>query len=196
MKKRAVFLDRDGTINVDIGYPGSFAEITIYPESYEAVRKIRAAGFLAVVVTNQSGVGRGLFSEDALRDIHQNLIAAMASRGAPLDAIYYCPHYDRSERPEYRRACSCRKPATGLALRAAADFDIDLRRSYMIGDKVEDILFGLNAGMTPVLVRTGFGAETEQKLREMGRPPAAAVGGVLEAVNWILDHDGREHDSV
>jgi D-glycero-D-manno-heptose 1,7-bisphosphate phosphatase len=196
MTKRAVFLDRDGTINVDVGYPRSYDQIEIYPYSYDAVGKIQAAGFLAVITTNQSGIGRGLLTEDELREIHRKMAAAFASRGIRLDGIYYCPHYDRSDIPAFRQNCACRKPGTGMALRAAEDLGIDLSRSYVIGDKVEDVLFGLNIGAKPVLVRTGFGRAAEQSLREKGFRPAAVAENLLEAVDWILQCAPAEHDPV
>jgi len=191
MTKRAVFLDRDGTINVDVGYPRCFDEISIYEGAFEALRRINAAGFLAVVVTNQSGIGRGLLTEDDLRDIHAKMAAAFLARGARIDAFYYCPHYDQSEIPRYRLDCSCRKPKPDMARRAAADFGLDLRRSYMIGDKAEDVEFGRAAGLTPVLVRTGFGAKAELTLRERGVAPASVAETIVEAVDWVLARDAE-----
>jgi D-glycero-D-manno-heptose 1,7-bisphosphate phosphatase len=191
MKKRAVFLDRDGTINADVGYPGEYGQIKIYPYSFQALRKINAAGFLTVVVTNQSGVGRGFFTEAALADIHRRMIAEFAARGVRVDAVYYCPHYDLSDDPRYRLDCPCRKPKPEMGRRAAADLDIDLSRSYMIGDKVEDVQFGLNIGATPVLVRTGFGPSAEKKLQDAGVRPAAVKDDLLEAVNWIVAREAE-----
>jgi len=191
MIKRAVFLDRDGTINVDVGYPRCFGEISIYEGAFEALRRINAAGFLAVVVTNQSGIGRGLLTEDDLRDIHAKMAAVFLARGARIDAFYYCPHYDQSEIPRYRLDCPCRKPKPGMARRAAADFGLDLRRSYMIGDKAEDVEFGRAAGLTPVLVRTGFGAKAELTLRERGIAPASVAETIVEAVDWVIARDAE-----
>jgi D-glycero-D-manno-heptose 1,7-bisphosphate phosphatase len=189
MTKRAVFLDRDGTINVDVGYPSRYDQVTIYAASFEALRKINAAGFLAVVVTNQSGIGRGFLTEDDLRDIHARMAEDFLARGARLDAFYYCPHYDLSEIPRYRLDCPCRKPKPEMARRAAAELGLDLSRSYMIGDKVEDVEFGLAAGASPILVRTGYGTSAEIKLVERAITPAAVAGTLLEAVDWILEHD-------
>lgn len=189
MKKKAVFLDRDGTLNVDDGYPASFSQIVIYPASYEAVRKLNAAGLLTIVITNQSGIGRGLLTENDLAALHTQISASFADQGARLDAFYYCPHYERSGIPHYRLDCTCRKPNAGLALRAAADFGIDLERSYMVGDKVEDILFGLTIKATSILVRTGFGEESLPRLRARGAQPAFVAEDILEAADWIL---GRE----
>jgi D-glycero-D-manno-heptose 1,7-bisphosphate phosphatase len=189
MKKKAVFLDRDGTINVDVGYPSSFDQIRVYPYAFEALRKLNEAGFLAVIITNQSGVGRGFFTEDALRDLHDRLLTSFARRGVRVDAIYYCPHYDPAEPPERQHSCSCRKPNPEMGQRAAADLDLDLRASYMIGDKVEDIEFGWNIGATPVLVRTGFGAAAERLLLDRPLRPAAVADTLLDAVDWILHRE-------
>lgn len=189
MTKRAVFLDRDGTINVDVGYPSRYEQVKIYAFSFEAVRKINAAGFLTVVVTNQSGIGRGFLTEDDLRAIHARMAEEFLAHGARIDAFYFCPHYDLSEIPRYRLDCPCRKPKPEMALRAAADLGLDLSRSYMIGDKVEDVEFGLAAGAAPVLVRTGYGPSAEIRLRERAVSPAAVAGTLLEAVDWILEHD-------
>jgi D,D-heptose 1,7-bisphosphate phosphatase len=186
MKKRAVFLDRDGTINKDVGYPNSFSLIKIYPFSFEAIRKINEAGLLAVIVTNQSGVGRGLIVEKSLHDIHRKLKAAFAKHDAHFDGFYYCPHFASSLTPRYRKNCQCRKPNPGMALQAAEDLNIDIKKSYMIGDKVEDILFGLNIQAKPILVLTGFGKKSLQKLKEKGMTPAYAASNLLDAVNWIL----------
>ena len=192
MKKRAVFLDRDGTLNDDVGYPGSYGRVSVFPYSFDAVRKINAAEMLAVVIPNQSGVGRGYFSEDDLREIHRRMAEEFASRGARLDGFYFCPHYPLSADPLYRLDCVCRKPGPEMGLRAARDLDIDLGSSYMVGDKVEDVQFGRNIGAVPVLVLTGYGRESAKQLREEGRPPAHIGATLLEAVDWILeDAEGR-----
>jgi D-glycero-D-manno-heptose 1,7-bisphosphate phosphatase len=197
MKRKAVFLDRDGTLNVDTAYPSRYEQIAIYPESFEAVKKLNRAGLLAVVVTNQSAVGRGLLTEDDLNDIHARLSASFASHDARLDAIYVCPHYVLSADPRYRKECDCRKPSPGLALRAAADLGIDLGSSYMIGDKAEDIIFGMNIGAVPVLVLTGSGRESLTKLREQSLEPAHVAESILQAADWILDREKRQvHDPL
>jgi len=189
MKKRAVFLDRDGTINEDVGYPGHFSQINMFPYSFDAVRKINKAGFLVVIITNQSGIGRGFFTEQNLHDLHHKIKAAFSKHKAYFDAIYYCPHYLSSSNPLYRKDCSCRKPNPGMALRAAADLNIDLKNSYMIGDKVEDVLFALNANVSPILVLTGFGQKSQAKLKERGIQSAYVAQNLLEAVDWILQRE-------
>jgi D-glycero-D-manno-heptose 1,7-bisphosphate phosphatase len=187
MKRRAVFLDRDGTLNKDVGYPNSFEAIEVYPYSYEAVRRIKGAGFLAVVVTNQSGIGRGLIEEEKLEDIHQKMLDLFIKNNARLDGVYYCPHYINSVNPEYRKDCTCRKPNPGMALKAAEDLNIQLRGSYMVGDKVEDIEFGLNFDATPVLLLTGHGQKALRKLSDKGFQPAYVAKDLLEAADWILE---------
>jgi D-glycero-D-manno-heptose 1,7-bisphosphate phosphatase len=189
MKKNAVFLDRDGTINVDVGYPSDYAQIEIYPQSYEAVRRLNCAGLPVIVLTNQSGVGRGLLTEKNLRLIHEKIKASFQQENARLDAFYYCPHYELSNIPRYQLDCNCRKPNPGLALRAAADFGLDLSRSYMVGDKVEDIILALNIKACPVLVLTGNGRESLAKLRALGIEPAHIAEDVLGAAVWILDQE-------
>lgn len=189
--KRAIFLDRDGTINEDVGYPKSFAEIHILPSSFEAVRKINQAGFLAVIITNQSGIGRGLLTEEELRDIHLKMSQVFELQGAHFDAIYYCPHYTESPFPEYKKDCFCRKPFQGMALQAATELGVDLKRSYMIGDKVEDILFGFNIEATPILVLTGYGRDSLKSLITEGLSPAFAAQDLLAAVEWILERERK-----
>lgn len=188
-KKRAVFLDRDGTINKDVGYPNSFHLIEVYPFSFEAVRKINESGLLAVVITNQSGVGRGLIEEENLHDIHEKMRMVFSEHNARFNGFYYCPHYTLSKNPKYKKDCSCRKPNPGMACQAAQDLHIDLQNSYMIGDKEEDVLFGLNIKATPVLVLTGFGQDSLQKLRTKGIEPAHVAKNLLDAVKWILDRE-------
>jgi D-glycero-D-manno-heptose 1,7-bisphosphate phosphatase len=192
VSRRAVFLDRDGTINEDVGYPGRWSQVKIYPWSAAAVRRLNAAGFAVVVVTNQSGVGRGYFTEDDLQEIHGRLVAAFVAEGARIDGIYYCPHYALSDSPAYRQDCPCRKPGPELGLRAAADLDLDLTRSYVVGDKVEDVMFGRALGATAVLVLTGYGAETRQKLAAEGNAAAVVAANLGEAVDWILAREPSE----
>jgi len=186
MNRRAVFLDRDGTINADVGYPSRWDQIAIYPYAFEAVRRLKEAGFLIVVVTNQSGIGRGYLTEADLEDIHARLAAEFARRGVPLDAIYHCPHIDTPAPAEGGQDCSCRKPLPGMGRRAAAELDIDLSRSFMVGDKADDVLFGMNIGATSILVRTGYGPAAEPKLASLGVRPAFVADDLGDAAEWIL----------
>jgi D-glycero-D-manno-heptose 1,7-bisphosphate phosphatase len=192
MKKAAVFLDRDGNINRDVGYPNSFDQVEIYPYSFEAVRRINHAGLLAIVITNQSGVGRGLIEEPQLWDIHARMREAFRKEGAHLDGVYYCPHYESSRFPVYDQDCECRKPRPGMGLRAADELGIDTSRSYMVGDKVEDVQFGWNLGARSILVLTGYGQKSLVRLRDMGKEPAYVARDLLDAVNWIIQEENRE----
>ena len=189
MKKRAVFLDRDGTINEDVGYPSNSGQVHIYPSSYEAVKKINQAGFLAVVITNQSGIGRGLLSEEDLESIHQKMRESFKAHKAQIDGFFYCPHYLSSAISRYNADCACRKPHPGMGLQAASALGIDLAGSYMIGDKVEDIQFGLSIRAKPILVLTGYGKKSLATLKKEGISPAHVAQNLLQAVDWILEYE-------
>jgi D-glycero-D-manno-heptose 1,7-bisphosphate phosphatase len=191
-KKRAVFFDRDGTINRDVGYPNSYDMVEIFRYSFASVRKIKEAGFLSVIVTNQSGIGKGFIEEKNLHDIHRKLRLDFAKHKANFDGIYYCPHYEQSEIKEFRKSCKCRKPNPGMAQKAARELNIDTARSYMIGDKLEDILFGKNIQATPILLLTGFGRKTLPKLKERGIVPAYVAETLEGAVDWILEREQRK----
>jgi len=185
--RKAVFLDRDGTLNEDAGYPSDFRQVHVYPEAFEAVRRLSRAGFATVVITHQSGLGRGYFDAIELDALHASFLEAFARRGAPLDALYSCPH--APEDPAGAR-CSCAKPRPGLGLRAARELGLNLGASYMIGDKPSDVLFGLNIGAVPVLVLTGYGRAAPAALAALGARPAHTAAGVLEAAAWILEREG------
>ncbi|OQB54630.1 MAG: D-glycero-beta-D-manno-heptose-1,7-bisphosphate 7-phosphatase [Candidatus Aminicenantes bacterium ADurb.Bin147] len=189
MKQPAVFLDRDGTIVDDAGYASRFDQMVIFPQSFEAVRRLNEAGLPVVVVTNQSGIGRGYLTEDELADIHSRLAESFAAAGARLDAFYSCPHFAASRDPRYGRECGCRKPLPGLGLQAAAELSLDLARSYMIGDKADDIRFARAIGATPVLVLTGYGRGARDLLEKGTDPLPAVAADILEAVGWILSRE-------
>lgn len=189
-------MDRDGTINRDVGYPDSYDQIEIYPHSFEAVKKINQAGMLAVVITNQSGVGRGLIKEESLKIIHKMMVSEFSHRNSRLDAIYYCPHYKFSSDIKYRVDCSCRKPLPGLALQAAHELNINLASSYMVGDKVEDILFGLNIKARPVLVLTGYGQKSLEFIKKEKIGPVHIAQDLLAAVSWILEQEKMRADKI
>jgi D-glycero-D-manno-heptose 1,7-bisphosphate phosphatase len=186
MSRRAVFLDRDGTINEDVGYPSRWDQVKVFSWSFEAVRKLKAAGFLVIVVTNQSGIGRGFLKEDEVGELHARLVDAFDARGARIDAVYHCPHDESSGGSPPEPGCPCRKPEPGMGRRAAGDLAVDLARSYMVGDKPEDMLFGRAIGAKPVLVLTGYGAASRPRLEAAGIMPAAVAENLGAAVDWIL----------
>jgi len=180
-KHAAVFLDRDGTINEEVSYLSRMEQLRLYPQTCEAIRLVNAAGMKAVVVTNQSGIARGYFTEEFVRSVHDRINELLAAGGARIDGFYVCPHHPVYGNGIYKQDCACRKPKPGLLLRAAAEMDIDLARSYMIGDMLKDIEAGKKAGATGILVRTGYGSNIVRT--DM---PAYIAEDVLEAVQWLL----------
>jgi D-glycero-D-manno-heptose 1,7-bisphosphate phosphatase len=187
VSRAAIFLDRDGTICEEVGYVNHLSRSRLLPGSLEAIRLINQAGLLAVVTTNQSGVARGYFSEDLVEAVHAQLLSAVSSGGARLDAIYHCPHHPSEGSPPWRAACDCRKPKPGMILRAAREHGIDLAGSYVVGDSVVDIEAGAAAGLPGVLVLTGYGRGLlEHQKHRFKTEPAHAAEDLLGAVRFIL----------
>lgn len=151
--KKAVFLDRDGTIVTGAPYISSPEEIVLLPHSARAIRLFKEEGFRVIITTNQSGIARGYFTEDRLKEIHERLLGMLSREGASIDAVYYCPHLPEGVVAEYSIECHCRKPKTGMLLQAAREHGIDLKKSIMIGDTPGDILAGNAAGCKTVLVK-------------------------------------------
>lgn len=170
-----IFFDRDGTLIEERHYLADPAQVALIAGAAEAVRLARSSGFLAVVLTNQSGVGRGYFTLEDVRRVNGRMVELLAAEGAAVDGIYVCPHAPED-------GCPCRKPGTGLVEQAARELDIDIGRSWMIGDKAADLELARNAGMRGVLVRTGYGAEAG---KAAGGLAAFTADGVLEAVQRI-----------
>jgi D,D-heptose 1,7-bisphosphate phosphatase len=191
-KNRAIFLDRDGTINEEVGYIERLDRLVIIPAAFEAIRLINISGFKAVVVTNQAGIAKGLFDETFVKQTNERLQAALSQRGAVIDAFFFCPHHPTEGVPPYRRVCDCRKPAPGLFYQAARNMAIDLAGSFMIGDRYRDMEAAHRAGVKGVLVKTGYGADVlenigpDQETPE-GKPDHIA-DNILKAVQWILEN--------
>jgi D-glycero-D-manno-heptose 1,7-bisphosphate phosphatase len=158
-KRRAVFLDRDGTINVEKEYLHRPEDLELIDDVAQAISQLNRAGFLVIVVTNQSGVARGYFSVDDVNRLHQVMQQRLADQGAHIDAYYLCPHHPDKGLDAYRFDCECRKGKPGMLLQAAVEWDIDLSDSFMVGDKESDLLAGIAAGCRPFLVATGYGEE-------------------------------------
>ncbi|MDT8445007.1 MAG: D-glycero-beta-D-manno-heptose 1,7-bisphosphate 7-phosphatase [Desulfuromonadales bacterium] len=159
--RRTVFLDRDGTINIEKDYLHKIEDFEFIPGVPEAIKRLKDAGFLVVVVSNQSGVGRGYFNEQAVETLHEHIQTELAAYGTSIDAFYFCPHHPVHGVDDYQIDCDCRKGAPGMLLQAAEDYNIDLSRSFMIGDKLADIEAAERAGCTPILVLTGYGNDTQ-----------------------------------
>ena len=187
--RQAVFIDRDGTLNEDIGYVSRPEELVLYPWSADAVRLINDSGLLAVVITNQSGIARGMYTEKTLAEIHSRMIRELAEQGARIDAVYYCPHHPDVGNHRYRLECDCRKPQPGLLKAAARDHDIDLARSFVIGDKASDMKLAEHTGARAALVLTGYGSETLVHPRRWPCAPEIVAENVLEAVRRIIEID-------
>ncbi|HLJ62028.1 MAG TPA: HAD family hydrolase [bacterium] len=180
--RRAVFLDRDGVLIADAHHLRSVDQLRVLPGVPEALVRLRAAGWVLIVATNQSVVARGWVSEEELRHVHRVLLAMLRERGASLDAIYYCPHHPEGAVPAYRVVCECRKPNPGMLLRAAAELGLDLSASVMVGDAASDVETGRRAGCRTVLVRADA-AETGAG----GTPAPDYIAADLDAAAaWIV----------
>lgn len=149
---KAVFLDRDGTIIEDPGYLSRPEQVRFLPGAIEGLRRMQEAGYLLVIITNQSGIARGYFTEEDLHLVHAHLIEQLKVQGISLAGIYYCPHHPEKGNPPYVKVCHCRKPESGLLERAAEELSLDLTSSWMIGDKKSDILAGKKAGCRTILI--------------------------------------------
>ena len=172
--QKAVFIDRDGTLIEEVNFLHRVEDLRYFPFTDEAVKTLKEKGFLVVLVTNQSGIGRGIYTVDDMNSVHERIQADLTEK---LDAIYFCPHLPNED-------CECRKPRLGMIEAATADLPIDLENSWMIGDKNLDVELGLNAGIKPILVKTGYGTK---HLHELERPPFAVAENLIEAVRIIVE---------
>ena len=187
MAKRAVFIDRDGTLSEEVGYLNHASRFRLLPRSAAAIKMLNEAGVAAVVITNQAGVARGYFPEERILEVHQRMEELLAADGARLDGIYYCPHHPTAGEPPYRAECDCRKPRPGLLLRAAEELDLDIPGSYMIGDKFSDIELAREAGCKGILTLTGYGrGEWEYNRETACVKPDFIAEDLYDAVEWIL----------
>jgi D-glycero-D-manno-heptose 1,7-bisphosphate phosphatase len=184
--KPAVFLDRDGTLIEERGYLDRLDDIALFAETPAALTLLRDAGYALVLVTNQAGVARGFFDEAFVQAAHRRLADLLAAEGLTLDGYYYCPHHPEGVVAGYARVCQCRKPAPGMVEQAVSDLDIDVNRSFVVGDKWLDVELATNAGARGILVRTGYGAGAEESRGP--NQPLAIVDTVLDAAREILRH--------
>ena len=188
--RRAVFLDRDGTLIEERGYIDRLNLLTVFPWTADALRLLKRAGFVTVVITNQSAIARGIIDESFLDTVHREIDARIGRGGGVIDAYYHCPHLADAPLERYRQACRCRKPGPGMIERACRDLQLDPARSVMIGDRWLDVACGKAAGTRSILVRTGHGAH------EADAPPAgigadAILNNLMEATGWILRNSPR-----
>jgi len=184
VSRPAVFLDRDGVVIEDVSYLDTIDRLALFPWTIDTIRALNRAELPVVVVTNQSGVARGFFTEAFVDEVHRALDARLRAGGARIDAFYYCPHHPDGSVAEYARSCDCRKPACGLIDRAARDLDLDPARSFVVGDKWSDIEMARAAGARGVLVET----------KTSGVPPPrhvtadAVTENLAAAASWILEN--------
>lgn len=176
-RRRAVFLDRDGTVMVEADYLADPAGVELIQGAAAAIRRLRRAGFAVVLVSNQSGIARGLYDEADYRAVAARLEEILRARGAAPDGTYHCPHH-----PDFSGPCDCRKPATGMYRRAAEELGLDLAASYYVGDKPGDVEPAVTLGGTGILVRTGYGRESEDRVPSS----VPVVDDVAEAAERIL----------
>lgn len=195
-KNTAVFLDRDGTINKEVGYLDNLDKIQIIPGAPEAIRLINLSGMKAIVITNQAGVARGLFTEELVQKANEVIQSELKKSGAYVDKFYYCPHHPTEGKGIYRQTCKCRKPAPGMLFSASEDFNIDLAESYLVGDTFRDTQAAKAAGLKSILVKTGYGTES---LNGGGNDPAIPESkpdyiaeDILDAVQWILKDRNKD----
>jgi D-glycero-D-manno-heptose 1,7-bisphosphate phosphatase len=181
----AIFLDRDGTLNVDIGYLHALEQLELFPWTGDALRLLKRAGYQLVVVSNQSGIAQGLIAPGFVEEAHQEMLTRVRAAGGDLDALYFCPHHPRGSVAAWATDCRCRKPLTGMIDDAARDLGIDVSRSWVVGDKWLDVQLGHAAGARSILVRTGWGVDAERR-RPEGQAVDAICDNLIHAVSVIL----------
>jgi D-glycero-D-manno-heptose 1,7-bisphosphate phosphatase len=186
---RAVFLDRDGTLNEEVGYIRHVPDLHLIPGAAQAVKRLNEAGLLAILTTNQTGPARGYYDEAHVQALNARLVSLLEiEAGAKLDAVYYCPHLETGSVAPYNIACTCRKPGPGMVEQACQAFpQIDVVQSFIIGDKATDIEFAHTVGARGVLLKTGYGqAVLDGTYQALGVEPAFICDNIVEAVDWIL----------
>lgn len=187
MSTPAVFVDRDGTLIEEAGYLNHLDRLVFFPFTVDAIRQLNRGGFAVVVVSNQAGIARGIVPEAFLGDARRHIEGRLAAGGAHVDGFYHCPHHPDGIVEPLRMRCDCRKPQPGMLRRAAADLDLDLSRSFTVGDRWHDLEAGRAAGTSTVLVRTGYGARDE-RMPKAGVTADAITDNLAGAAAWILQH--------
>lgn len=180
---KAVFIDKDGTLIENIPFNVDTNKVRFTHGAVEALAQLKQFGFLLILVSNQSGVARGLFTEEALHRLQDGLQKKLASEGVPIDGFFFCPHHPEGKLPAYAMECECRKPKPGMILAAAKQYNVELSRSWMIGDILDDIEAGNKAGCKTILIDNGN--ETLWKFSEY-RLPGAIVTDLLQAAKRII----------
>ena len=186
-KRPAFFLDRDGVVAEEVGYMNHLSRLQVYPFAAEAIKKIRAAGYAAVVVTNQAGVARGYFPEELIQMVHDKMERELSTDGARLDGVYYCPHHPSVGEPPYRKKCNCRKPRPGMIEQAVKELGLTLEGSVVVGDRYTEVEMAHGLGLRAALVLTGSGqGEYEYLSKGWTKQPEWVVEDLLDAVKKII----------
>ncbi|MDZ4835340.1 MAG: HAD family hydrolase [Candidatus Melainabacteria bacterium] len=187
-QKPVVFLDRDGTLNVESGYIRDLNDLQLIDGAADAVRKLNSSGIAAVLITNQTGAARGYYSEDHIRNLNAKLVKLLKDQQAFLDDVYYCPHLPDGTVEQYTQTCDCRKPAPGLVEQAYNEHpELDRTRSFVVGDKATDVELASNCGAKSILVETGYGKQVQAGEYQWKVTPDYQTDSIVEAVEWILN---------
>jgi D-glycero-D-manno-heptose 1,7-bisphosphate phosphatase len=195
-RRIAAFLDRDGTVNEEVDHLRVPEQVRLIPGAGPAIRSLNDHGILTCIISNQAGVARGLLTEQDLLPIHEKLRRALQSSNARIDRIYYCPHHPDEGKPPYNIACDCRKPATGMLRRGQEELDIDLERSFVVGNRIVDVQAGKAVGATTILVLTGYGRTALGECSAAGVQPDFTAPSIVEAVDFILQRIQPTHDAT
>lgn len=185
--KKCVFLDRDGTINREVGYLCEVENLEILENVVEGLRLLQQE-YLLIVISNQSGVARGYFSETKVDRINAEITKRLEQHNVFIQEFFYCPHHPEGIVKEYAKVCDCRKPNIGLIERARKKYDVDISKSYMIGDKISDLLLAKNAGCKGIFVKTGYDLQGKEQIKQLSDYISDSL---LEAAEWILNNDRR-----
>jgi len=185
MSEIGIFLDRDGTINEELEYISDPNDVILIPGSTEAIREANTLGLKVVVISNQSGIARGLIKEEELARVNDKLVELLKATGARLDAIYYCPHHPDYGKAPYRTLCECRKPGSGMLKQAEAEFDIDLKSSFVIGDRIVDIQTAYPVGAKSILVLTGYGQKEYEEIKSQNINLDYVAKDLLDAMQFV-----------
>lgn len=187
---KAVFLDRDGTLNYDVGYLSKLDNIYIFEGVVDSLKRLKEAGFLNIIITNQSGIARGYFSLSNLKTIHEKFLNILSHDGECLiDDIFFSPYHKDGVIEEYTKESECRKPGTGMIEKAVSRHDIDISKSFFIGDSITDMQCALNAGLKKILVKTGYGINAMNECKKAGKEIEFISANFSDAVSYILERD-------